>query len=348
MNSSIELPVWKINKGVFYLPTVIFLFFISLISFSVEADMVSEKRNGFYVDGASVYDANGQPFLMRGINHPHTWYTGKTYAFKDIAATGANTIRVVLSNGNRWQKNNGEDVSRVIYLCKRYKVVCVLEVHDSTGYSEDRNATHISRAAQYWTSEEIMPALLGSEKYVIINIANEPFGNKVSESDYVQGTVNAIGTLRKAGLEHALMIDAANWGQDWQYFMQKHALNILESDARRNVIFDVHMYEIYSNANRIEAYFKSFVDKGLALVVGEFGSTHNGHQVASKDIMRLASEYGIGYIGWSWSGNGSCCYDLDIVKGFDPNKRTSWGKELLENPFGIEQTSIPASIFTRD
>src|SRR4051812_3845023 len=72
---------------------------------------------GWSVSGTKVVDPNGNNFIFRGINHAHTWYTSSTSkAMSDIAATGANSIRVVLSNGTQWTRNNGADVANIISL----------------------------------------------------------------------------------------------------------------------------------------------------------------------------------------------------------------------------------------
>src|SRR4029079_13631214 len=89
---------------------------------------------GLHISGRNIVEANGQNLIMRGVNHPHVWYTGQTWSFAAIKAAGANTIRVVLGTGKRWGPSN--DVPAVISLCKQNKLICVLEVHDTTGYVE--------------------------------------------------------------------------------------------------------------------------------------------------------------------------------------------------------------------
>lgn len=300
---------------------------------------------GFTVSSGQLLDANGNPFVMRGVNHAHTWFTSQTQAIADIAQTDANTVRVVLSNGTQWTRNNGSDVSNIIQLCKANSLICVLEVHDSTGYPEQSTATHISSATSYWLSSDIKSAIQGQEDYVIINIANEPFGNGVSATDYVDDHIDAINALRSGGLTHTLMVTAGNWGQDWQYFMRDNASTILYADPQQNVIFDVHMYEVFGNASSIQNYMQTFANNGLVLVVGEFGATHNGNNVDEDSIMYYAEQLGYGYLGWSWSGNGSCCADLDIVLGWDPNNLSSWGNRLINGANGIKETSVPATVY---
>ena len=55
-----------------------------------------------------------------------------------IAATGANTVRVVLSTGGQWARVTGAQVTQLIQWCKDQRMIAVLEVHDSTGWSERR------------------------------------------------------------------------------------------------------------------------------------------------------------------------------------------------------------------
>lgn len=300
---------------------------------------------GFSVSGKQLLDGNGNNFIMRGVNHPHTWYRGETSSFANIAATGSNTVRVVLSTGGRWTRNDGSDVANVIAMCKLNKLVCVLEVHDSTGFTEQSGSTPITDATDYWTSADILPILQGEEDYVIINIANEPYGNNASVTEYVNGTSTAIQALRAAGLTHTLMIDAANWGQDWQFFMRDNAPAIFAADENANTIFDVHMYEVFKNAAQQEAYIQAFQAHNLPLVIGEFGPVHSNQNIDVTSLLAFAKQYGVGYMGWSWSGNGGCCVALDLVNNFNPNSLTSWGTRLIDGADGIRQTSIQATIY---
>ena len=54
---------------------------------------------GFDVSNGDLVDGNGTPFVMRGINYPHAWFSDKyNESFPAMASTGANVVRVVLSN----------------------------------------------------------------------------------------------------------------------------------------------------------------------------------------------------------------------------------------------------------
>ena len=56
----------------------------------------SYAQGGFKTQGTQLMDATGHPFIIAGINNPHAWFREKAYlALDDIAATGANTVRIV-------------------------------------------------------------------------------------------------------------------------------------------------------------------------------------------------------------------------------------------------------------
>lgn len=306
--------------------------------------LIGTAQAGFQVSGTQILDANGNNFVMRGTNHPHAWFQSQTSAIANIATTGANTVRIVLANGDQWNRTSANEISQLIALCKTHKLVCVLEVHDATGYGEAAAAGTLASAAQFWVDNASQ--LIGEEDYVIINIANEPFGNNQPASAWVNGHVAAITQLRNAGLTHMLMVDAPNWGQDWEEIMLNNAQTVAAADPLNNTVFSVHMYEVYQTYSKINSYITRFQAKGLPLVVGEFGWAHNGSHVDADSIMAIAQDKGIGYLTWSWSGNGACCTDLDMVNNFNANSLTIWGDRAINGVNGIRSTSVLASVYT--
>jgi len=303
----------------------------------------SRAAVGFRISGRNLLDANGNNFIMRGVSHAHTWYTSRTEkALADIKSLGANTVRIVLSSGARWTKNSASDVASVIQQCKANRLICVLEVHDTTGYGEEGAAISLAQAVNYW--KEIQSVLTGQEAYIIINIGNEPYGNN-NTSGWINDTKNAITAMRSAGFQHTLMVDAPNWGQDWQFIMRDNAESIFASDPDRNTIFSIHMYGVFDTAAEVRDYIASFVSRGLPLVIGEFGHNHSDGNPDEDTIMAEAQANGIGYIGWSWCGNSGGVEYLDMVTNWDPNQLTSWGDRIFNGANGIKQTSRECSVF---
>ncbi|MFJ7266683.1 cellulase family glycosylhydrolase [Streptomyces sp. NPDC099050] len=299
-------------------------------------------ESGIHVSNGRVYEADGSEFVMRGVNHAHAWYPNENRAIADIAAKGANTVRVVLASGDRWAKTGASKVSSIISDCKTSKVICVLEVHDTTGYGEDGAAASLDKAADYWVG--IKSALQGQEDYVVVNIGNEPFGNS-GYAAWTAATKSAIGKLRTAGISNALMVDGPNWGQDWSNTMRNNAASVFAADPRRNTIFSIHMYGVYDTAAEVQSYLNHFVSNGLPIVVGEFGDHHSDGNPDENAIMATARSLRVGYIGWSWSGNGSGVEYLDMVNGFGANSLTSWGNRFFYGADGISTTSTIASIY---
>ena len=301
---------------------------------------------GFFISNGQLVDNNGTPFIMRGVNYPYTWFQSRNTQqdLAAIAATGSNTVRIVLSTGGQWARVNGPQVAQLIQWCKDLGMIAVLEVHDSTGWSEQTTAVPISNATAYWLSSDIRAAINGQENFVIINIANEPFGNNTS-ANYTPDTTTAIRALRTAGLTHNIMIDAANWGQDWSNTMRTNAMALWNADTLHNLTFSVHMYEVYQSLSTVSTYMQGFDDMNLPLVVGEFGPINNGQFADSESVIAQAQTRGNGYLGWSWSGNGGGGTGLDMTVNFDPAQLTTWGNRIVNGTNGIRSTSVLATVF---
>jgi mannan endo-1,4-beta-mannosidase len=316
-----------------------------LVAAGVVVPPASAAATGLHVNGTRVVEASGAAFVMRGVNHAHVWYPTQTSSFANIKSFGANTVRVVLGSGLRWGPTAAAEVTNVISLCKQSRLICVLEAHDTTGFGEQSGAASLDQAATYWIS--VASALKGQEDYVVINLGNEPFGNNQQVSaTWASATSNAITRLRGAGLQHLLMADAPMWGQDWQNIMRDNAAAVLNADPQRNTVFSIHMYGVYDTAAEINAYFDAFRTAGLPLVVGEFGSMHSDGDPDEDTIMAQAQARGLGYLGWSWSGNSGGVEYLDLVNAFNPASLTPWGERFLNGPNGVRQTSKEATVYS--
>ena len=303
---------------------------------------------GFSISGTQLLDANGNEFIMRGVNHAHTWYTQTTaQALIDIASVNANTVRVVLSSGDRWNKNSAADVASVIEQLKANKLIGVLEIHDTTGYGEEAAAASLDQAVDYWVS--LADVLKGEEDYIIINIGNEPIGNYVADEIWVNDHIAAIKRLRAAGFTHTLMVDAPSWGQDWELGMFNNADKVAAADNLKNTLFSVHLYQVYPTYDAVYNYVTQFMSQyQVPIIIGEFADvTINGTDVAGEEAMAIAEELGIGYLGWSWSGNtGSDFADqLDITINFDVDNLSTWGDILINGKNGLKATARLATVF---
>lgn len=307
----------------------------------------ADEPPGIHVVDGRIAEADGTDLVLRGVNHAHTWYTHTTDSFADIKAAGANSVRVVLSSGDQWTRNSPEDVANVVDLCEENRLVCILEVHDTTGYGDQYApaAGTLDQAVDYW--EDLYPTLAGTEDFVMVNIGNEPFGNDATVNQrWASETSDAILRLRTIGYEHALVVDAPNWGQDWTNVMRAEAAGVFAADPDANTVFSIHMYGVYADPATVTSYLEHFVDAGLPIVVGEFGWRQTSSDVDEDVVLAEAARLDLGWLAWSWSGNTDPY--LDMVLGFDPANPSAWGTRIIDGPQGLRETAVEASWFDGD
>ena len=334
--------------------------------------------------GGRILDSNQQEFYIRGMNSPHAWFGRDALnALPSIAGLGFNAIRVV------WTVDLPVyELEIVLNNVLQNKMIPILEFHDLTGRSDPSEFlrfidTMISRYASL---------LEGKEDRVILNIANEWGGNLLSHETWRDSYQEAVRRLRGAGIDHLLIIDAAGWGQDpnsiLRYGKDIYEADPLQNVAFSIHTYEKWRSK-YSRKYSIAENFEKFQQSGLAVIVGEFAHLHDFHLDGSatpicfnpsdpaaqeqylaqvykdgyrpnpsdfaidyREIMRQAHRFKIGYIAWSWHGNGRSneCYldyldvahqwDVGTGANFQPNKLSPWGCELVKN---LE--AQPASIF---
>lgn len=308
---------------------------------SPAAEQSAGSVKGFQVDGTELIDANGNPFVLRGINHAHTWFKDELgIALQAIANTKANAVRIVLSDGGQWQEDDVDSVKDIINRCKELKLVTILEVHDATGVND---ISALEAAGDYWI--KIKDALAGNEDCVILNVANEWTGDWDSNL-WEKGYTTVIPKLRQAGIKNTIMVDAGGWGQ-YGRSIADGGKAVFESDPDRNTMFSVHMYGTAGkNEKTITDNLEGVTGQGLCVCVGEFGYNHSDGDVDEQFIMDYCTENNIGYMAWSWKGNGGGVEYLDLAVTWDGSQLSSdWGENLVNGKNGIKETSKVCSVF---
>lgn len=301
----------------------------------------AEKSGGFYVDGTTVRDANGNEFIMRGINVAHAWYTGETkQSIEAIAKTGANTVRVVVADGQTYTKTTADELKNIIQWCKENNLVCVFDVHDATGQDD---IGYLNNAVNYW--KEMKDILNENSKYVILNIANEWYGTW-NGAKWAEGNKAAVKSLRDAGIKNLIMVDCAGWGQ-YPDSIRDYGRSVYEADKTGNTVFSIHMYEYAGgDAATVKNNIDNALSTGVPVVIGEFGCRHTNGDVDEYTIMSYCKEKKAGYIAWSWKGNGQDWYYLDLANTWDGSSLTEWGNTLIYDTNGIKNTSKICSVYT--
>ncbi len=315
---------------------VLFLLITCVNGLSIKAS----AAGGFYVSGTTICDSNGNAFEMRGVNIPHAWYASNTEtSIRGAAALGANTVRIVLGNGQKYPRTSYSEVSQIIDWCKQYKVICILEVHDATGSD---NTSDLNAAVNYWI--ELKSLLNANTDYVIVNIANEWFGSWDGYA-WAEGNKSAIKALRNAGINNMIMIDSAGWGQ-YPDSIKNYGKSVFQADSKKNTVFSIHMYEYAGgNAGTVKTNIDNALSTGVPVVIGEFGGQHTDGDVDEYTIMSYCEQKGVGYLGWSWKGNSGGLEYLDIANSWDGSSLSTWGNTLFYDTNGISKTASVCSVF---
>lgn len=313
---------------------------------------------GWSINGKQIIDPKGNPFIFRGVTINHLAAPERTVqAIKDAASLGANSVQVEIAANfyNSAPLTTGQQLTEIIQACKTNKVICVLEPNDVAGYPSAAGSMSPSVISSYWSFGDIRQAILGQQDYVVIGIGNQALG-PVPTAEYINRMSTYVGEFKANLPGFLLLIDGSNWGQDTDKAMQKFAeQNNLPGGFSNNLVYSVDLYDAYLTAEKARDYISGFSAINAPLVIGGLAPTpyYHPHNIGPRPavvydlpedvVMYYADQYGVGYFGWSWSGNQNTA--LDIVSNWNVNSLTNWGNFLFNSVNGIKKSAKTASIF---
>lgn len=292
---------------------------------------------GFTISGGVLKDANGNDFVIRGVNNPHAWYDGPAYdALTSIAGLKANTIRIV------WQLNgSAARLEQIIQRCIALKMIAIPELHDATGKDDTGS---LNACVNYWIRSDVKAVLNKYTKYVIINIANEWMGSWNKGADWANAYKSAVATMRNNGLHQTILVDSAGYGQEWAS-VNNYAQTVFNSDPDKNVLFAIHMYGQYGTAAKVQDCIHTLKSKNIPFIIGEFGWTHSDGDVDELSILQECKDHGVGYLPWSWKGNSGGVEYLDLSTSWTSPGLTAWGNTAFNSANGIKATAKVCTVF---
>ncbi|WP_039913485.1 cellulose binding domain-containing protein [Cellvibrio mixtus] len=311
------------------------------------------------VQDGKLLDPNGKPFVFRGVTVEQNLAPAQALqAIKDAATLGANAVQVEI-NGNLYRQETmitGEQLSAIIKTCKESKVVCVLEPNDVAGYPDAAGAGIPATAANFWGWPGIREAIDGQQSYIILGFGNQYLG-PMPQQEYIARMLTYLGDFSYSTLsKFIIMVDGSNWGQDADKAMYEFARQYPSNGINRPyLLYSVDMFDAFTTPQEVHDYIASFAEIKAPLVIGGFARTpyyhphnqvsipHVALQLPAEAVMQYAEQYGVGYFGWSWSGNKNPA--LDVVTNWDPNSLTDWGNLLFNDVNGIKATAKTASIY---
>jgi mannan endo-1,4-beta-mannosidase len=307
---------------------------------------------GFTIASNQLRDASGNNFVMKGINVPLAWFVNdvNTNIANIRRNTNANTLRIVVTTSTpdaAWQT--------CVQNCIANKMIPMVELHDVTG---SNSTADLQRMATWWASKASFLTRSDIARYVLINVANE-WGDwyMSSPTNDPPGTVwrdayiTAVRTLRNAGINTTIVVDAPGYGQDNKVnTLLSYAPAVQAADPRRNVLFSLHMYCEWSvgGNSTVTTDLARVKNAGIPIIVGEFGYQHSEGSstcdINETQVLSTAQSNGIGWLAWSWKGNGGSVVYLDLSRDWSGSSLSAWGNTVVNGANGTK-TALTASVF---
>lgn len=303
----------------------------------------------FRVRGRFLYDRCGEKVVLRGVNEMIIWSDGRdgTPEFAEIAKTGANVVRIVWAS-----EGTAAELDVAIESAAASHLIPMVEHHAATGKLADVPTV----AVAYWTRPDVIEVLKKHEAYLLLNIANEPGDNQVTQATFEATYESAIDTLRGAGLRAPLVIDAPTWGQDID-MLQAAGPGLIAHDPLHNLLFSVHTWWNDPEGTRVASELEQSQAQELPLIVGEFAHHAvyqcNQSPFAYARLLDEAHAREIGWLAWSWGGvpNNDCRDQgtFDMTKGGSfGNWTDKWASDVaIDHPHSLKNSSVrPRSMLT--
>lgn len=326
---------------------------------------------------------NGQTVVLRGINYPIldqgdislSDATAVHNYIDQVALTGANCIRIPwYTNGQSWrdQPANGGaagtvngyvqngHLNNLLAYCITKGMIPVLEIHDDAYITCKVNWNYFNTTVMnFWTNPAIVSIINNNKARMIINLANE--FDKVRWSNMPQATAlttyktnynAALATIRNAGINVPIMIDAPDCGQS-----STELLSIAESmnasDPEHNLIFSAHTYwgGYASTLTQVQTKLNEAQSKNVCFVLGEIANNQDdngcgdlGLYTLYPQILTEACTRNIGWIAWTFNhdctqysaGFNNTNYRV-ISTTSNVNNLTTFGNNIINNAsFGLK------------
>lgn len=235
-----------------------------------------------------IYDVNGKPILMRGINLQYgAGTTEQLDGVTAISATGSNVIRLLVNTSTT-------DVQLEKALVKSLEkgLISIVSLSDDTlRCKEDVDALR-SAVVNVWLKKWL--TILAEDRFqssLIINIADGwgPVGSYYG--DYTAEYSTYIHKFRTAGFKVPLMIDAPDCGQNYRAFNLQTGEALQTTDSEHNVILSVQADgSRWSSNDKIVSATAQLEDTGVPYIISSLKGSGVGSPAAvdHKAVMDFA------------------------------------------------------------
>ena len=344
-----------------------FLYFLSAF---ILTHPLQAQTETFTTNGNQLVDPCDVVFMPRGVNYsladdwnfPSNLNDGRERS-AEIVQANPNTVRI------QWYVDYGnasrpaltlEGLDSVITRFARANVVSILELHDFTHIHTDTTAFN-NELISWWTSPEVLDLIDKHKSHLLVNIANEygpalyPAPNYTLNPNYaaeittwVQHYKSCISYLRNAGITVPIIIDAANYGMDYQAVID-YGSEFNTHDPLNRIVMSCHAYW-NSNAAGMESIVAQLSVLTVPVIFGEVGNVDFSCSAIEMDAFLLAAQnYKMGWLAWTWNRDECATRNMTANITNDPNSTTdgkfstltAYGNTIVNNStYGLATTAL--------
>lgn len=248
---------------------------------------------GLFVLNGVLYDSNGNPFRIRGVNRQCPSCAGNP----GMDNANANSVREFMADG----VNTSSSVTNIADEISHSEVPILAPAYfpDGTTISGNTSDSELQSMVSWWVSHE--SSFAPYAKHLIINIANE--WGPANSQDWANQNISAIAQLRAAGYLEPIMVDTGAYGTDLGDLVN-YSQQVFNSDPQRNVIFTLHVY--YNAVTDLQQnYFGQLANMqqqyGMVFSIQEFGPASEDNGSTPQAIIQAAEAAGLGWAPWAWN-----------------------------------------------
>ena len=355
--------------------------FTFLLIIVISAFQAVSQQNTLQVVGKNLTLINGQSLILRGVNYglinqgdislaDAAGYQGY---IDEVANTGANAIRIPwYTDGQNWRDipgppSNGTPgtvdgyvtnghLSNIIAYCISKKMIPILSIHDDSYITcKDNWGYFNSTVMDFWTDPDVLALIEANKSHLIINLANEfDFvrwtGSPASElTVFKTNYTAAVATLRQAGVNVPIMIDAPDCGQSSTELLSI-AEEMNQTDTRHNLIFSSHAYW-YGYANtlaQVQTKLDEAQNTNVCFILGEVATNQDGSNPGECGLNDLSALYpiilneacsrNISWLAWTFSLDCSPARQMSLTAS--ASDLTVFGNNIVNSPdYGFNSTN---------
>lgn len=289
------------------------------------------------VDGATLRDPCGDAVVLRGVNHPTMFVDRAGAALPEIAATGANAVRLFWVAGADVPVSAAEPA---IVRAIASGMVPMLEMHDSTCKWE------LAGIVDAWIAPDTVAMIERHQDNLLVNLANE--ASTDDDDAFERDTIAAVVRMREAGIHVPIVIDATKCGRNLEVLLERGPA-LIAADPEHAIVLSWHAWDPLTRAE-LDRAADRIAASGLPIVIGELGPRSPpgcGAPLDLDGLLAVARRHRLGWLAWSWGDDvpghdwNSDCGEFDMVDTFARSSLRGWGRRVaVDSPDGIAQTSV--------